>query len=144
MFKISKLNEVDEERLIVDYGEFEINFYNPKKIEKFKTLIFSIEGKLKNNNYCFSFSLNCKPSKLMEIKEKETTNFKKYLFETSAILTINGVAYLDPKYEININRYLMNNFVININFISETDPYYDNIFCGIIEFEFDLNDYLYT
>ena len=80
MFKIAKLEKVNNENITIDYITQQRSGYElGKKIkdETFKTLTFDISG----DNYSFSFTLNCKIEKFLEIPMNETIDFKDYIFE---------------------------------------------------------------
>lgn len=86
--------------------------------------------------YSLSFDMNCRPEKLLEIDILETVDFKKYLWSGETFLNINELNGIEPEIEIKITRCLKTKFVFNIQFFT------DNNYGGVIEFEFDLNDYI--
>lgn len=139
MFKIAKLEKVDNEQININLIKLEKNkCENDKKIpsETFKTLSFDISG----SDYSFSFFLKCRLEKLLEIPMSKTIDFKDYIFYGETWLHIkNQKGFLDPKMDISINRYLKNKFIISLTFY--TDDYDDN-YSGMIEFTFNLDDYL--
>lgn len=139
MFKIAKLEKVDNEQININLIKLEKNKHeNNKKItsETFKTLSFDISG----GDYSFSFLLKCRLEKLLEIPMSKTMDFKDYIFYGETWLNIkNQKGFLDPKMDITINRYLKNKFIISLTFC--TDDYDDN-YSGMIEFTFNLDDYL--
>ena len=137
MFKINKLEQVKEEKITIDYVTHEIHKYNPKTIESFKTLTFAIEGILDNKLYALSFDLNCKLEELLEIPECETIDFKEYILESETQFYYNGTTDLEPQMKIRVNRWIKNKFIIIIHFYANDDNY-----SGVIEFEFNLDDYL--
>ena len=76
MFKIAKLENVSNEKVIVNLITQEQSKYKDiKKIlfETFKTLSFNIF----ENDYSFSFDLNCKLEELLEIQVNKIIDFKK-------------------------------------------------------------------
>ena len=139
MFKINKLNSVSNEKVVIDYVVHDV--YTPDNgiVYSFKTLSFSIEGNLKNEKCTFSFELNCKPEELLSFANGETINFRKYLCWSETYITINDVTDTEPDIEITINRYLKNRFTIYIKFNCEIN---NDVYSGIIEFNFDLDNYL--
>lgn len=144
MFKVNKLIDVNDEKVIIDYVTHEENWYNNGKIvsKSFKTLSFSIEGIINENEYTMSFDLNCKLEELLKIKPLKTIDFSGYLFWSETYFTINGITDMEPKVEITINRFLKNKFVILIHFYTEVLDNDRKTYSGIIEFDFDLDDYL--
>ena len=115
-------------------------FYeNGKKVshESFKTLSLDISG----DDYSFDFDLNCKLEKLLEIPINETIDFKDYIFGGETWLNVKGLNGVEPEMDIKITRYLKNRFIIFLTFY--TDYSYDeNDYSGMIEFTFNLDDYL--
>lgn len=142
MFKVNKLEDVNEEKIIIDYVTQENYVVDKKKSEVFKTLSFSIEGKVDENKYVLSFNLNCRPEELLKIDQSKNINFNSYLFNSETYFTVNGITELNPKIEITINRYLKNKFIILIHFYSEVLNNDNNTYSGIIEFDFNLDDYI--
>ena len=124
MFKIAKLENVNNENVTINcYTLQKCSSELGKKVkdETFKTLTFDVSG----DDYSLSFELNCKLEKLLEIPMNETIDF-------------NGV---EPEINIKITRYLKNKFIIFLTFY--TDYSYDeNDYSGMIEFTFNLDDYL--
>ena len=71
MFKVAKLEKVDNEKVSINLVTQERNKYENGKVvlsETFKTLSFDISG----GNYSFSFNLNSKLEDLLEIPMNET------------------------------------------------------------------------
>lgn len=132
MFKIAKLEQVNNEKVSINFILQEKNNYdNGKNIkdERFKTLSFKVSG----NNYSIEFDLNC--------PMEETIDFKEYLSIGETLLNINGVNFIEPQINIKIRRYLKNQFSIFLTFNTEYN--YDNIdYSGIVEFTFNLDNYL--
>lgn len=137
MFKLNKLEQVKEEKVTINYVSHEIHNFKEKTTDSFKTLSFSIEGTLENKMYALSFDLNCRLEELLKIPECETIDFKKYLFETETLFYNNGITDLEPEIRITANRWIKNKFVIMIRFYANNDGY-----SGVIEFDFDLDDYI--
>ena len=140
MFKIAKLEKVKNEKVSISLvTQEETKFDNGKKtsFETFKTLSFNISG----DDYSFSFDLNCKLEKLLEIPMNETIDFKDYIFGGETWLNVRDLNGVEPIMDIKITRYLKNKFIIYLTFY--TDYSYDeDDYSGIIEFTFNLDDYL--
>ena len=133
MFKIAKLKNVDNENIDIHLIKLEYSKYiNDKNIkEAFKTLSFNITG----TNYSFKFNLNCKLEKLLEIPLNETINFINYISIGDTLLS----NIIDPEINVTITRYLENKFIIFLTFYT---AYNEDNYSGMIEFDFDLNNYL--
>lgn len=135
MFKVNKLLAVENEQVKISYVTQEHCAYGKTK-ESFKTLSFEIEGNIEQDSFSFSFDLNCRPEELLKLKMYEKVDMSKYIFSGETFFNYNNCNHLDPEMDIKITRYLKNKFIILINFNS------DNDYCGIIEFDFNLDDYL--
>ena len=136
MFKIANLKQVNNEKVIINLIELTQNNYkNNKKIlhETFKTLSFDIFS----DNCDFSFNLNCKLEKLLEIPINETIDFQNYILES--VFNIKGLNYIELEINIKITRYLKNKFIIFLTFYTNHN---ENDYVGLIEFTFNLDDYL--
>ncbi|MEE0014185.1 MAG: hypothetical protein UE699_00630 [Bacilli bacterium] len=141
MFKIAKLEKVNNENITIDYiTQQRCGYELGKKIkdETFKTLTFDISG----DNYSFSFTLNCKIEKFLEIPMNETIDFKDYIFEGETWLNVRGLNDIVPEMDIKITRYLKNKFIIFLTFYTDCYSYDENDYSGTIEFTFNLDDYL--
>ena len=141
MFKIAKLEKVNNENITIDYiTQQRCGYELGKKIkdETFKTLTFDISG----DNYSFSFTLNCKIEKFLEIPMNETIDFKDYIFEGETWLNVRGLNGIVPEMDIKITRYLKNKFIIFLTFYTDCYSYDENDYSGTIEFTFNLDDYL--
>lgn len=140
MFKVAKLEKVENEKITINYvTQQNCGYESGKKIkeEPFKTLSFDISGV----DYSFSFDLNCKLEKLLEIPMNETVDFKNYVFGGETWLNVKELNGIEPEINIKITRYLKNKFIIFLTFY--TDYSYDEKdYSGIIEFTFNLDDYL--
>lgn len=140
MFKIAKLENVKNEVVNIYYATQEQNKYEngkKKSHEEFKTLTFDISG----DDYSFSFDLNCKLEELLKIPMAETIDFNKYIFHSETWLNVKGLNGVEPQMDIKITRYLKNRFIIFLTFYTEYS-YDDNDYSGMIEFTFNLDDYL--
>ena len=114
MFKIAKLEKVNNEKVIINLATQEQRQYeNGKKVsfEKFNTLTFDVSG----DDYSFGFDLNCKLEKLLEIPMNKTIDFKDYIFCGETWLNVKGLNGVEPEMDIKITRYLKNRFIIFLN-----------------------------
>lgn len=140
MFKIAKLEKVNNEKISINLITYEQSKYeNGKKIltEIVKTLSFDISG----DNYSFGFDLNCKLEKLLELPMNEIIDFKDYIFDGETWFNVKSLNGIEPLMDIKITRYLKNKFIIFLTFF--TDYSYDeNDYSGMAEFTFNLDDYL--
>ncbi|MBQ9072425.1 MAG: hypothetical protein IJY25_04640 [Bacilli bacterium] len=141
MFKVNKLKNVSDEKIIIDYVTQDKYEVGKGIVDSFKTLSFSIEGKIDENEYTLCFDLNCKLEELLKIEPSKSIDFSSYLFNSETYFMVNGITNLDPKIEIRTNRYLKNKFVVLIYFYTDI-TLDDEIYSGIIEFSFNLDDYL--
>lgn len=133
MFKVAKLNSVGNERLNIQLlKQDKTSYQDGKKIsfDNYKTLSFTISG----DDYSFSFDLDCRLEKLLEIPINETISFKKWILDGSVEFNVKGVNIINPQFEIKANRYLENKFIIHLTFNTED-------YAGVIEFSFDLDNY---
>lgn len=140
MFKIAKLEKVNNEKITINYVAQEVYKFEDGKsklYESFKTLSFEISG----DDYSFSFDMNCKPEKLLEIPLSETIDFSKFILPGETCLNIKNSNGIEPETDIKITRYLKNKFAIYIKFYTALSDD-DNDYSGVIEFSFDLDDYL--
>lgn len=140
MFKIAKLEKVNNEKVSINLITYEQSKYeNGKKIltEIVKTLSFDISG----DNYSFGFDLNCKLEELLELPMNETIDFKDYILDGETWFNVKDLNGIEPVMDIKITRYLKNKFIIFLTFF--TDYSYDeNDYSGMAEFTFNLDDYL--
>lgn len=137
MFKIAKLEKINNEKLTISFvSQQKCSYDNGKKVkdETFKTLSFNISAA----DYSFGFDLNCKLEKLLEMPMEEM-DFKDYILEGETWLNVDSLTIAEPEMNIKIRRYFKNKFIVFLAFYTD---YYDNNYSGIIEFEFDLDDYL--
>ena len=140
MFKVAKLENVNNEKVSISLvTQEEAKFDNGKKtsFEAFKTLTFDVSS----DNYSLGFDLNCRLEKLLEIPMNETIDFKDYIFDGETWLNVNGLNGVEPQMNINITRYLKNKYIIFLTFYTDYS-YDDNDYSGMIEFTFNLDDYL--
>ena len=79
--------------------------------------------------------------KLLEIPFSETIDFSKYIIQGETWLNIKDFNGIEPEVDIKITRYLKNKFAIYIKFYTALSDD-DNDYSGVIEFSFDLDDYL--
>lgn len=140
MFKVAKLEKVDNEKVTITYVTQQHCAYNKgKKVldESFKTLSFDISS----DDYSLSFDLNCRLEELLEIPNNETIDFNNYIFSGETWLNIRGMNGVEPQIDVKITRYLKNKFIIFLTFYTEYS-YDDENYSGLIEFTFNLDDYL--
>ncbi len=138
MFKIAHLDDIEKEQIEIKIIPLEICRYHngEKKVDKFNTLSFDIY----NDIYDFSFYLNCQLEKLLELPMSEKIDFKEYICEGDIWLNVKEENSYDiSKSDINvqITRYLKNRFIILIHFFTYED------YSGMVEFSFNLDDYLF-
>lgn len=141
MFKVAKLEKVDNENININYVTQEsFSYESGKRVkeETFKTLSFNISG----NDYSFRFDLNCRLEKLLEIPMNETIDFKDYIFNGETWLSIKDLGGMEPEMNIKITRYLKNNFIIFVFFYTDYFSYDEDSYSGMIEITFNLDDYL--
>ncbi len=144
MFKIAKLNQVKNENVNIELLTQEhCKYENGKKVssESFKTLGFDIDGKIGNDEYNFSFELNCRLEDLLKLPENEMVDFNKYLLGGETWLNVKGLNGVEPLIDIKINRYLKTKFLIFLTFYTDYS-YDDEDYSGMSEITFDLKDYL--
>ena len=132
MFKIGKLEQVSDEKVSIEVITY--TKYYDKKSEEYQTLSFEVTG----NNYSISFDLKCEMKELLNLPLLETIDFSKYLNEGETFFNVDDNNGKNPIMNITINRYMKNKYVIFISFYTENDDNYG----GIVEFSFDLDDYL--
>ncbi len=138
MFKIAKLQNVNNEKVNINTcGITEIKFENGKKAysNDYKALSFQVNG----DNYSFEFTLNCKLEELLKIPEDTPIDFKDYM--TSSELTVQEELYF-PQIDATATRYLKTKFSIFVAFYIDHCFDVDDIYSGMIEFSFNLADYL--
>lgn len=140
MFKVAKLEKVNNEKVTIEYvAQQHCAYDNGKKIldESFKTLSFDVFG----DDYSLSFDLNCRLEKLLEIPMNETIDFNEYVFGGETWLNIRGMNGVEPQINVKITRYLKKKFIIFLTFYTDYS-YDDEDYSGMIEFTFNLDDYL--
>lgn len=141
MFKIGKLEKVENEEVTITLVKQEHKKYEKGiKVseENFKTLSFNISG----NDYSLSFDLNCRLEKLLELPLGETIDFNDYIFEGETWLNTKEESNLEPLMDIKITRYIKNKYIILLTFYTDYMHENNNIYSGMIEFTFNLDDYL--
>ena len=130
MFKIAKLEKLENEKV--------------KIINNDTYISFDIEGTINNEEYYFSFSLNCGKEELSELVQSKEIDFNKYILPGETYLNVNEIQYINPMtdftYDIKICRWLQSKYIVNISFFSVEDIQNDNIYSGKIEFEFDIDN----
>lgn len=141
MFKLNELEKLNDEKLTIELVTQTEQDFIEKKKESFKTLSFSIDGNINGKKYEFSFDLNCRLEKLLDIPMNETIDFKDYIFGGETWFNVEELNGVEPDMDIKITRFLKNKFIIYLTFF--TDYSYDEKdYSGMIEFAFNLDDYL--
>lgn len=135
MFKINKLNDTTDEKVVINSSKQEVYKVGNGVIDYNLLLDFDITGKIGNDTYSFGFDLSCKPSDFLD---NDVLDYKKdnlHIGET--YFNFNDENGVEPS-ELNIKftRYIKNKFIVYIEFV--TDDYYSSV----IEFTFDIDDYL--
>lgn len=141
MFKVAKLKKVYNENINIEFITHQQRSYSngEKKLEeKFQTLSFNISG----DDYSLSFDLNCKLDKLLEIPMNETINFNDYIFKSETWFNVKEASGVHPEIDIKITRYLRNKFILFLTFSTDCADYNNDDYAGMIEFTFNLDDYL--
>ena len=139
MFKLGKINKLQNEKIDISY--LTNTKYVKRKKEDFKTLCFDVFGNIGKNEYSFTFELKCKNDELLKLPYNEKINLKDYLFLGETYFCINGVADIAPELDIIIMRYIKNCFIIHAKLFIDTG-YNKDEYASIIEFDFNLDDYL--
>ncbi len=140
MFKVGKIKQIPNEKVIIKPVEYEAGHFKNGKAnyETIRTLTFKITG----DDYSFVFMMKKELTSLLDIPMNEYIDFKEYLFGGETFFNIkNEPSYMDPDMDIKIYRYLENSYEIIIHCY----PYEsDNImnYSGFIQFSFDLNEFL--
>lgn len=140
MFKVGKIKQISNEKVEINPSYInKCSFRDGKAIyTKINTLIFEISG----DDYSFTFETDKDNEELLKIPMREVVDFKDYIFIGETFFNIYGdTNYMDPDIKIIIYRYLENRFEITIHFNTEEyNP--EEEYSGIIQFSFDLDDYL--
>lgn len=139
MFKIGKLNKIENEKLEVETIHQTQYNYQEKTQDEFDTLEFNIKGNIEEDHYLFSFCLNCRPEKLLEITDEKRVDFTDYIFHSETFLYINDGHDMDFPVKYSIIRIFKNKFVISVYFYAEID---EKDYSGTLEVELDLDDYI--
>lgn len=141
MFKIGKLEKVENEEVTITSIKQEHKKYEKGiKVseENFKTLSFNISG----DDYSLSFEFNCRLEKLLELPLGETIDFNDYIFDGETWLNTKEESNLEPQMDIKITRYIKNKYIILLTFYTDYMREDNNIYSGMVEFTFYLDDYL--
>ncbi len=140
MFKVGKIKQISNEKVVIKPSYIEKGSFRNGKTTytKINTLSFEVSG----DNYAFSFETSKANEELLKIPMNEAVDFKEYLFQGEIFFSINDdKTYMDPDMSIKIYRYLENRFEITIHFNTEEyNP--EEEYSGLIQFSFDLDDYL--
>ena len=109
MFKIAKLEKLENKKV--------------KIINNNTYISFDIEGTINNEEYNFSFSLNCGKEELSELVQSKEMDFNKYILPGEIYLNVNGILYINPMtnftYDIKICRWLQSKCIVNISFFQK-------------------------
>lgn len=140
MFKVGKLNDVNNEKLEVDRLYFTKKNFIKKTSEEINALRFSYSGNIGNDEYSLSFALNCPDEVIMKFPLTEKVDLKDYIFEGETFFVVNNEGDIDPYMDISIMKYFNNTFIINARI--QTSNKTDEIYTATLEFEFNLNDYI--
>ena len=138
MFKIGKLEDINNEKVDISLFNQEKTYFKEGKkdrTEAFKSLSFKVSAE----DYSIGFDLNCKLEDLYKIPMHETIDFKKYILSGETFFRIKKDDSIEPEMNIKVTRYTESNFIVYLTFSTDRRNYY---YSGIIEFEFDLNDYI--
>jgi len=141
MFKIAKLEKAEKERMSICLVKQECWEAGEGKTDVFDTLSFNIDATVNKIDYSFSFDLNCRPEKLLEIPNGKEIDFQDYIFDGETFININNLNGIEPQMNISITRYLNNRFSIFLTFYTDYS-YDDNEYSGEIEISFNLDDYI--
>ena len=140
MFKVGKIKQISNEKVEIKPSYINKGSFRDGKTTytKINTLSFEISG----DDYSFTFETNKDNEELLKIPMREVVDFKDYIFIGETFFNIYGdTNYMDPDMKIIIYRYLENRFEITIHFNTEEyNP--EEEYSGIIQFSFDLDDYL--
>lgn len=138
MLKIGKLEKIEQEELIIKTVHQTHYNYKEKTQDEFDTLEFTIKGNIDNNTYLYTFCLNCRPEKLLEITDEKRVDFTNYVFHSETFLYINDRHDMDFPAKYSIIRLYKNKFIIDVWFYAEID---NQDYSGTLDLELDLDDY---
>jgi len=135
MFKINKLCDTNEEKVVITSSKQEV-YKIGEGITNYNLLLdFDITGEIDDNKYSFSFDLSCNPNIFLENDTLDYKENKLHIGET--FFNINDKNGVEPvELNIKFTRFVKNKFIVYIEFV--TDDYYSSV----IEFIFNLDDYL--
>lgn len=114
MFKIGKLENVENEVININDNTFEI----------------------KGENYAFCFDLNCEIEKLREIPMNDIVDFSQYVSDSEKYINIGNRNGIEPHTDFKIIRSSERHFTINCTFFVDDETYDD--YAGVIEISFDI------
>lgn len=141
MFKANKLIDSKDEKLEISYIDNEV--YIPKEglRDSYKSLYFDFKSKIDEDEYNLTFALNCKNEVLLDFPMNEQIDLKKYILGGETFFYVNDEYDIGPEMDIVIMRYLKNNYIIHIKLNANVGNRFGS-YAAIIEFEFNLDDYL--
>ena len=137
MFKVNKLLNVDNEIVDIKTIEYESHNIKNKEVKKYKSLIFDIKGNIGTNNYDLSLSLKNDIVELLKLDYDVTTNYSDNILEGETFLDVSDNSFRGPVIDLLITRFTENKFIVYIKFFT-----YEEDYSGIIEFTFNIDDYL--
>lgn len=137
MFKVSKLKDVTNEKVIIKKELYEHTDYIDGKPVNKKNYYLSFE--ITSDEYNFYFETNGNYEVMLNFPMLELVDFEKYLYTSEIFFSTNEQNGMTPIYKFGVRRLLRNKFGVNIKFFSGN---WDETYAGEIEFEFDLDDYL--
>lgn len=141
MFKVNKLIDSKEEKLEISHLNNEIYIPKEKIRDSYKVLYFDYTGKINEDEYNLTFALNCRNEVLLDFPMNEQIDLKKYILCGETFFYVNDEYDIDPEMDIVIMRYLKNNYIIHIKLNANVGNRFGS-YAAIIEFEFNLDDYL--
>ena len=141
MFRIGLLKETSNEKIKIGFVNQECFEVGKGIVDSFETLSFLIEAEIAKSKYQFSFELNCRPERLMELPLNQNINISNYIFGGETFLNIKGYNGITPTIDIFAIRHIDENILITIKFDAISPISYET-YCGIINFKFNLKDYI--
>lgn len=145
MFKIGKLNNTSNENVKITSSKLEVikAGVGVVGVVGYKLgLSFDITGEFDNNKYSFGFDLSCYPEDLLTLNVSKTIDFNNYKNTSDkfnigeAFFNFNDENGVEPdELSIKISKYINNRYLVYITFLVED-------YSSVIEFDFNLDDYL--
>lgn len=135
MFKISKLEARENEKVNIYLSELIENNIKTNSNLKYNVLNFEISDK----NYSFEFMIDYKINEYLNLPYGETIIFNDYVVETW--LNVNDLNGVEPIVDVKITRYIDNKFIMFVVFYTEFN-YKEDDYAGMIEVVFNLDEYI--